>query len=95
MGWLECHLPELPSGAGTSMVLQVQGRMAFLAVSEHPPAVHAGAVLPPAALQVPTIPGHAPEWLCVGLSIITCVFRAGCSVCNRPWRSSAATETIG
>ena len=27
--------------------------MAFLAVSEHPPAVHNGAVLPPTMLQVP------------------------------------------
>ena len=95
MGWLECHLLELPAGARTRMTLHVQGRMAFLAVSEHPPAVHAGAVLPPAALQVTNPPGHAPERLCMASSISTCAFPPGRSACGRIWRSGADAETIG
>lgn len=51
MGWLSCRL-QAESGASAARV-QLQGRLLFLAVSEHPPGVHRGVILQPAALQVP------------------------------------------
>ena len=50
MGWLNC-LVGVPASEG-HVTMQLQGRLAFLAVPEHSPGVHRGMMLPPAALQV-------------------------------------------
>ncbi len=50
MGWLNC-LVRVPASEGP-VTMQLQGRLAFLAVPEHSSGVHRGMMLPPAALQV-------------------------------------------
>lgn len=109
MGWLQlqCALgtsQAAAAGAG-GLQVQVQGRLPFLAVAEHPPGVHRGMLLPPAALQVP---GWAPHilssraWWCMLAAACNTKFtdvRAS-NAClaltgrgaHMPWPSSAAGD---
>jgi len=111
MGWLQLETPlgtaqSAAAGAGAKQVqVQVQGRLPFLAVAEHPPGVHRGMLLPPAALQVP---GRAPQCLELHLRAWWCMLAAACNTkctdvrasdaclaltgrgAHMPWPSSAA-----